>query len=207
MQTEYLVFIKECVSILATIMAMIIAIWGVNSWKRQLKGSIEYDLARRLLKSTFQLREAIQAVRDPFIWEYEQSMPDESEVRKMTRDGVRFYGLAKAYQTRWKKVSDLRIDLQTGLLEAEVLWGKEIYEPYKKLFELQKELHLDVVEYLEVCNPDQSQDAREAYVKMRKGHREVIYNMARMDKPDDFTEDIMSAIIKIEDFLKPHLRK
>src|SRR3972149_3543256 len=60
---------------LATIIGVIIAGAGVyfaasglSTWRDQLHGRTEYDLARRYLRSTYKVRDALQRVRSPFMF-------------------------------------------------------------------------------------------------------------------------------------------
>ncbi|MFD2273256.1 hypothetical protein ACFS07_25195 [Undibacterium arcticum] len=125
---------------LAAVVGAYVALRGLSTWNRQLKGGVEYDLTRRILKCTFRLREAIKGVRNPVIWGNEMPSPRENDAQRLTKEQLRHYGTANAYQKRWDKVTDVRSDLQTELLEAEVIWGRIIHEKFDPLFKLQNEL-------------------------------------------------------------------
>jgi hypothetical protein len=179
---------------------------GLSTWNRQQKGGVEYDLARRLLRSAYELREAIKGVRHPFMWSEEMPLPDAEKGASMSPEAKRYASLASAYQARWDKISVVRTNLQTDLLEGEVLWGREIYDHYKPLFELQSELYRDVHSYLGLNNPNELPAMKEALAKSRQSRRQVLYDLSD-DKSDDFTKDVNTAIAGIEDYLKLHLRK
>ena len=100
----------------------------------------------------------------------------------------------------------VRNDLQTELLEAEVIWGKEIYDRFEPLFKLQQELFADIHSYLVVCNPAEHQQSREAMAKIRRKRREVLYDLSGVT-PDEYSEEVALAISSIETYLKPHLKK
>lgn len=168
--------------------------------QRQLSGT------RRLLKCTYRLREAIKSVRNYIIQPNEQSSPPDDEARTMTLDQQRYYGLSKAYQNRWDKVVQVRNDLQTELLEAEVIWGKEIHDRFEPLFKLQQELFADIHSYLVVCNPAEHQQTRDAMAEIRRKRREVLYDISDLE-PDKYSEEVALAISSIETHLKPHLKK
>jgi hypothetical protein len=185
---------------------MYVAVRGLNTWNRQLKGGVEYDLTRRILKCTYRLREAIKAVRNPIMWANEQPSPPEEKAEGMSKDQLRYYGLSEAYQARWNGVFSVRSDLHTELLEAEVLWGRDIHTKFDPLFKLQQELYADIRSYLAVCNPDSTQEARQATANIRRKRREVLYDESG-DAEDDFSKEVAAAISTIETHLKPHLRK
>src|SRR3989304_91489 len=63
----YLTFVKDIVTLISLAVAALVAIKGLQTWRRQLKGTADYDLAKRLLKAAYRLRDALQAVRNPFM--------------------------------------------------------------------------------------------------------------------------------------------
>ena len=197
---------KDATLAICAVVGMYVALRGLNTWNRQLKGGVEYELTRRLLRCTYKLREAIKTVRNPVMFGIEMPNPPEEERKKMSAEEQRYYGTSQAYQRRWDKVSEARSELQTELLEAEVLWGKIIYEQFEPLFKLQQELFADVHSYLVVCNPEEHEKSREVMSEIRRKRREVLYSMFG-DMPDAFSDDIEKTISDIENFLKPHLRK
>ena len=203
---EIVAVTKDVVLTVGAVVAMYVAVRGLNTWNRQLKGGVEYDLTRRLLKCTYRLREAIKAVRNPVMFANELPNPPDAEALAMSNEQRRYYGLSQAYQGRWNKVTVTRDDLQTELLEAEVIWGKAIHEQIEPLFALQRELFSDIHAYLIVCNPSENEDSRHANSEIRRKRREVLYDTSSFE-PDPFSEDVEKAIASIETFLKPHLKK
>lgn len=203
---EIITFTKDIILTLGAVVAMYVAVRGLNTWNRQLKGGVEYDLTRRLLKCTYRFREAIKAARNPVMFVNEQPNPPDAEALVMSKEELRYYGLSQAYQGRWNKVTAARDDLQTELLEAEVIWGKDIHEKFEPLFTLQRELFSDIHAYLIVCNPAEHTDSKHAMSEIRRKRREVLYDTSSFE-PDTFTGDVEKAISGIETFLKPHLKK
>lgn len=105
----------------AAITGAVVAVKGLGTWQRQLKGQSEYELSRRILVSVFKYRDAINGVRNPVMWAYEMPSPPEEEAVKMSREQIRFYGTSKAYQARWDKVQTEKASLYADLLEAEAI--------------------------------------------------------------------------------------
>lgn len=203
---EIVALTKDIVLTVGAVVAMYVAVRGLSTWNRQLKGGVEYDLTRRLLKCTYRLREAIKTARNPIMFQNEQPNPPDAESHVMSYEERRYYGLSQAYQGRWNKVTAARDDLQTELLEAEVIWGKAIHEQFEPLFTLQLELFSDIHSYLIVCNPAEHADSKHAISEIRRKRREVLYDTSSFE-PDPFSIDIEKAISGIETFLKPHLKK
>ena len=48
---------RDLVLIVSTIVGILVAINGVNAWKRQLRGREAFDAARRLLRATYEYAE------------------------------------------------------------------------------------------------------------------------------------------------------
>lgn len=62
---KYITLIKDIITGLSAFTAAVIAIMGLQAWKKQLKGKTEYELAQRLLRATYKVREAFSWVRNP----------------------------------------------------------------------------------------------------------------------------------------------
>lgn len=196
--------VKDLMLTVAAFVGMLVAMKGLDTWNRQLKGGVEYELTRRLLKCTYRLRESIKGVRHPMITPSEQMYPDAETALPV--EERRYRGLAHAYQTRWEKVTAVRDDLQTELLEAEVVWGNAIYENFEPLFKLQQELFADVHSYLALINPDAGEQERSTWHGIRRARRQVLYDLAIAGE-DEYSADVAQAISGIESYLKPHLAK
>jgi len=202
--TEIVTLLKDLVLSGAAITGAVVAVKGLGTWQRQLKGQSEYELSRRILVSVFKYRDAINGVRHPAMWAYEMPSPPEEEATKMTREQIRFYGTSKAYQARWDKVQAERTTLYADLLEAEALWGTELKELFKGVFDLEHELFTRIRHYVELINPDTHEASKEAIRKIDEKGRDIMYDDLS-DEPDEYKQDLISAIEKIEKYLKPKL--
>lgn len=185
--------------------AATIARRGLNTWNRQLKGSTEYDLARRVLKCTYRLRESFATVRHPAIYNSEQPIPPEEYAKNMTDKQKHHYGIAKAYENRWQKLIVIRNDLDAELLEAEALWGSDILTTFQPFFGLQVTLYATVNSYLTACDPDETEETRKVFQESYQKRKGVLYRTFSPDNPDDFSDEINAEIRRVESFLKPHL--
>jgi hypothetical protein len=181
--------VLEIINTLAIVTGVSMAIIGVDTWKKQLKGSTEYELARRYLKAVYKIREAIKYVRNPFISIDEMSIAlEENGVKNPDYSNNQQTNRA-VYSMRWKKVMEARTDFDVELLESEVIWGKEAVNVASDFNAKINKLYVSLKMFLEERNmrPD----------------REIIYDIG--DK-DVFNPEVSRAIEKIENFLKPHLK-
>ena len=115
-------------------------------------------------------------------------------------------GLVNAYRERWAKVVAAGDELRTELLEGEVVWDDGIHTKFNPLFKLQGELSNEIQLYLEESNPQTAHDKRDMLLDLRNGQRSVMYDMLG-HADDPFSDEMKAAIIDIESYLKPHLKK
>lgn len=202
--TEIVALLKDLVLSGAAITGAVVAVKGLGTWQRQLKGQSEYELSRRILVSVFKYRDAINGVRHPAMRAYEMPLPPEDEAAKMSPEQIRLYGTSKAYQARWDKVQAERTSLYADLLEAEAIWGAELKQLFKKVFDLEHELFTRIRHYIELINPDTSEAKKEAITKINNKARDIMYDDLG-EEPDEYKKDLISAIEQIEKYLKPKL--
>ncbi len=117
-----------------------------------------------------------------------------------------FYGMSGAYQKRWDRVTEVRTDLQAELIEAEVLWGKALNVLCDSIFKLERELFLALRNYITIINPATEPETKKAYIEIKRMKRDILYEISE-GEPDEYAQDLTSAITAIENYLKPHLRR
>lgn len=62
---EVLGSISDIVVALATLVTAIIAIRSINAWRQEMKGRVEFEAARDILRACFGVREAFWHIRNP----------------------------------------------------------------------------------------------------------------------------------------------
>ncbi len=201
---EIITVIKDFILAGAAITGSIVAVKGLGTWRRQLKGQSEYELSRRILVGLFKYRDAINSVRNPAMFSYEIPVPSEDEAKGMKQDDIEYYGVSKAYQNRWEKVQEQRTSLYADQLEAEAIWGCELNELFKTLFALERELFILVRNYLILMDPKANKARKEAIIKRDQKRRDIMYDESA-DEPDEFKQELLDAIGHIENYLKPKL--
>lgn len=201
---EISTLIKNLVLSGAATTGAIVAVKGLNTWNRQLKGQHEYELSRRILVSLFKFRDVIFFVRRPTIWPHEMESPPDEE--KRSEEYIQYYGVTKAYQARWKQVHSEKTVLYADLLEAEAIWGIELRKPFKKIFGLEHELYNCLLRYLELLNPETTAESKETIQNIHRDKRDILYDQSD-EELDDFTSEFFSAIEEVEQYLKPKLKQ
>ena len=114
---------SNAITAISAIIIAAFAIYGIREWKRQMKGKTNYEIARRYLKASLNLRNAILYVRNPFIPVSEM----QEALKEHGLDSVEYSDHVKTniavYSRRWKKVQEAWTNLEAELLDAETSWG------------------------------------------------------------------------------------
>jgi hypothetical protein len=206
MQTwqAYISIAKDILTGVAALTAATVAILGLQAWKKQLKGKVEYELARRVLRAAFNVRDAIRLVRNPVQMggEIERAVKEAGiDVDPETRES-RAKSQAAVYQGRWKKVNQSMSELDIELTEAEVSWGPEIQNRAKPLRECIGKLVSKI--WLYIDNLEQPRDQTDS--NERKEIRQVIYLQSEDPDKDTFASEVNRAVDNIAEFLTPYLK-
>ena len=129
---------KDILTIVGAGIASYVALKGLSTWRRQLRGNTQYDLARRLLLSAYKLRDAVEGVRTPGIHSAEAAHAlKETGIcteGMRPRDSVRVEKVA-VYELRWRRVQDAKSELSVNCLEAQVLWGEQAKAAYQAAYQ------------------------------------------------------------------------
>ena len=194
---------KDAYLSIAAAIAILVSILGLRTWKKQLRGKTEYELARRLLRATYKARDAIQDVRHPFIWEAEISGAAESLKKNGESLSKDADVIPAVYQTRWIKIQDAMSELSIEALEAEVLWGaKKVKDTINPLRQCVTDLRVDLEDYLHDRHGTKGDLEPGELQRIRK----VVFWRSDNHQKDEFTGKLYSAISQIEATVKPFLK-
>ncbi len=108
--------ITDIVTSLSAVAAVIIAGVGLHTWKMQLKGTAKYDVARKLLKSVYNVKYAIEALRSRHMTITKEETPPDSDFRN-----AHSLAIEKVYQSRLNYLNQLMIDYEDKQLDAEII--------------------------------------------------------------------------------------
>jgi hypothetical protein len=192
--------VKDVVLTLCAITGTAFAVRGLNTWHRQLLGTADFDLARRLLRALYEWRDAIQLTRLPVIWAAE--MTPEPGKDPDAKDKEHQAGARRAYERRWAGVMKTRTEIQALALEAEVLWGDGIKGELQALNAIQGELVDAITELLQRQAAVPAMPPRDVESSIRQD--KILYSRRPVD--DEFAKAMGSALLPLEDRLRPHLR-
>lgn len=183
---------------LAAAVAAGVAAFGLTTWRNELRGRAEYDLARRLLTLVYRVREGIGVVRNPF-------MSGEEWADRPGRDGTKQLGAAAedtafAYNKRWQQVSEPMVQLDAALLEAEAHWATLLTEPARELRRLVHSLLVDLRYHF------RAERDEEYALRVSDEERERMTSSVFEGYGEDVVaQKLASVITKFEESLRPKL--
>lgn len=170
-----------------------IAWQGLDTWRRQIKGTDKYKIASELLLEVYRVREGIGIVRTPLV----QFRPTDD--KNVSKEMNEFYGYVEAMERRWKELLEPVARLSLIALKAEVHLNKDIKEKVDELMKLVRELQVTYEQYLDVRRPGSGFKEPDDF---DRDARKVLWA-----KPtdDDYKERVLTSIRSIEDLARKHL--
>ncbi|MGH8503397.1 MAG: hypothetical protein ACREVE_13180 [Gammaproteobacteria bacterium] len=188
---------------LAAVITATAALFGLIIGRRELQTRAEFDVARKLIRATYRLRDAVQTFRSPLIRQSEFPRGHEDGMASKTpEETAKAY--AYMYENRWIPVWDAVQEFDTHTLEAEALWGKPMRTQTDELRQCVIELYTAV----EAVIRDKAQqgDDFKADKKFAKEMRSTVSSVGG-DEKNPLSIKIAAAIKGIEDQIRPHLRR
>jgi hypothetical protein len=203
--------VKDVIVALSAVGGAVIAGIGLSTWRRQLRGNADYEVARKVLRGAYRVRDAIGWVRNPMIlpgemasaWKSAGHPPESFDPFKRGAD------LDEAvYQARWREVVAAMSDLEAEQLEAEVLWGAEakaaIWPLRQRVGELRVALERWLRQKAESARSPHPMNKQEIEDWKELDH--MVYGMSG-DESDKFSQSVKSAVEGCEDLVRPHLAR
>jgi hypothetical protein len=192
---EVVTTIGTVATIIGTIGALIIGVIGLSTWRRQLKGTAEYEVAKRAVLLARQVCDAMQAVRNPMLY----LRKEEVEAGRSLEDEQRIY------EKRLNRLLERWTELQTLALETGVIWGEEAerrFDPIRDLIgTLQAEIWLHFWLKGAYAVPGATVDNNPKRVAE---NAKIVF---RVSENDDFSQRIKDALQNVEDFFRNRIRK
>jgi hypothetical protein len=183
--------IRDIVLAGSAIWTVLIARKGLETWREQLRGTTEFDLARKVLLSSYKIRSAVSIIRNP--WAFNLSS---DETQNLSEDEIRIKERKAIYEPRFKILYEELPNFESLTLESEALWGKEIREALTAL-------RVESLKIVRIINGF-IYDSRWTPELSRKFHS-IIYSYG--DGDDELGPKIDSMVSVIENLMRPHIAK
>ncbi len=198
----YFSVIKDLVTIISLIIASIVGIKGLQTWRRQLRGTADYELAKRLLKTIYNLREAIHQARQP-AWKIPEYVAAIKEVGRK-KDAFNPEIVKFILGLRHKTIREMNQELDIEKIEVEAQWG--ITEK-SKISEFQSVISLldDATSYyfIYLTNPKDKQFKQNEITRLEK----IVFEQIPVKEEDKYLKDLNFQISLIEQMVRSYLVK
>ncbi len=194
MYDDVIYCIKDAVSIAAPVIALFLAWKGLSTWRAQLKGSYEYDLAKRIMLTTYLVQEEIKSVRKPIL-KFSQEELDEKG---------RFTVYVDIYEARLEILAKKIAELNAIRLEIKVVYGQEAFNLFSELYGDIGKLRGSILICLRSLMDD-SDPRKPIYPQELIDSSYDIADYASDD--DEFSLKVALSVKNIEDFFKDKLHK
>jgi len=202
---ETVSLVKDAIPAIAAVLTTAFAIWGLNSWRRELKGRAQFDVARSLIKATYQVREALQNCRSRLIthgespeW-YRGALAKQPHTHEEEAEAWSFI-----YRRRWEPVSKTLQEFDSSTLEAEVLWGSTIRQRTDELRQRVRNLYV----HIEAFVGNAARGGQDFEIDQKFGERvRGTVSASPSDRENELTQQIASAVQSIETAVRPHMRR
>ncbi|AZR42979.1 hypothetical protein MTMN5_03546 [Marinobacter salarius] len=132
---ENLPLLTDVIVAIAAIITACVAVYGVTSWKRELKQQTKHKTAANLKAEARKLQRALKLFRDPRLFsnEFPPDYQRDGPITKKNEGKV----LAFIYENRLRRLSSAFESFEQTAIEAEAILGRQLEETFNELFMLQ----------------------------------------------------------------------
>jgi hypothetical protein len=198
---ELIKIFTDIVVAIAAVFTSTIAYKGVNSWRNEVQGRADFEVARNLLAATYKLRDEIGFCRSPFIRANE--FPEGFVTLSNGNQSMESYeGYAHVYSNRWRPVVEALQRFDSVALEGEVLWGEKCHEATDAFRGCLVELNSAI----EAVIDDKASHGEnfKSDKDFAKRMRDIVSSSG--GEKNEFSNAVNSAVQKIVAQVRPHLR-
>ncbi len=200
---EYVLIVKDVVLAIAGVITAAVAVIGLQTWSRQLRGTANFEAASALARSTYKLRDQIWSCRSPVILKNEFPEWYASKVGAL-QASEKLNAYVHVFDARWSSVYESLQEFDAQTLEAEALLGNEIRKRTDMLRQSLQRLRAAIEAYIDDVGSDGNMFKSDPEFG-RKIQSEVLRSGQLQN--DELSNEIALAIRAIEDELKPHLKR
>lgn len=185
---------KDIFSIIGTVGALIIGSLGLFTWRRQLRGTSEYELAKKAVLKAYEVQQSLQAVRNPMLYLSKEEI----------EAGRRIEEEQRIYNDRMTLLYEKWAELQTIRLEAKAIWSDSAHncfnEIQQRIGDLRGAIWLHFWMKGAYAGPGATVDNNpERVIENDK----VVYFVS---DDDEFSQKILNSVEKVEIFFGPKIR-
>lgn len=185
---------KDIFSIIGTVGALFFAGLGLSAWKRQLRGTSEYEIAKKSILVTYEVQQLIQGVRNPMLYLRKEEV---DAGRKIEEEQMIYEDRLKALYLKWAELLTVR-------LESKVIWSTDAHDCFNDLQKIIGELRAAIWLHFWLkgayAGPGATVDSNpEREIENGK----IVYFVS---DEDDFSLKVKLSVEQIENFFKDKVR-
>ena len=202
---------KDIIFSVVAILTLITGWVGLTTWKTELKGKSEYQLAKEVLMTVYRVREGFKGIRVNMMFSNEYPEGVLTPLGQI-KEGKEYETYKYVYDNRWKALSEALRDLENKNLEAQVEWGPENHEKIMKIRICASQLQYHIWNFLEQYRDPEKTKWRQEHVdqeeltKEETEKTEVLYNHEPDSQFGRFTSQINEALEPFEKWLRPKVK-
>lgn len=187
--------IMEILSALSIIVASLVAIYGINAWKREFQGKRQIELAEDVLALFYEARDTIGAVRNPFGFQGEGSTrkPENNETPEQKNARDRAYSVYERLQKHnviFSKLHSMRYQFMAR-------FGKESGKPFDDIRKIVIEITVSADMLAELWCERSYSEEKEKLANEIKEYTSIIWHSGTKDTIVPRVERIISDIENI----------
>ncbi|WP_131825658.1 hypothetical protein [Salinivibrio kushneri] len=200
--TEFVNVFKDIALSVAAVTTATVAILGLKSWSKELKGKAEFEVGRALILSTYKLRDELKYARSPWMSGYE--FPEDYQLNFINRTPeIEANAYAHVYRNRWRPVAKAVQEFEAQALEGEALWGKSIRDKTNEMKQCARNLQVSIGLFI-----DDKADGGESFRNDPAFGKSIKSDIwATHDDENQLTIKISNAVQALEDEIRPHLKR
>lgn len=200
---ELVTAFKDIVLALAAIVTATVAVKGLTTWNRQLRGTAGFEVARALARSAYKVRDTLQDCRSPVLSDHEFP-PGHHEAGVKRSPEHEAKGYAFVYTNRWSAVWQAMQEFDTNVLEAEALWGQSIRIATDPLRKVVREVNVAIDAF--IANAASGGADFLSDKDFGKAMRSTV-SAVRTDAKNEVNSKLTASVQTIDDQLRPHLQR
>ncbi|NDJ81450.1 hypothetical protein GXP65_10470 [Vibrio campbellii] len=198
---EIVTLVKDVVLGLSALGTFFVAMYGVKSWARELKGKADFEVSRQLIRAVYKFRDEMEYSRSPM------TLPNEfpENYDPMNRSSeYKAESWSYVFSNRWKPVVEAVQELEAQGLEAEALWGNEVKGLVQELRKNARLLRVGMQAVVD--NEMEDNENFSSDPELGKQMRSRVFKPIR-DEQDEITDAVKLSVEKLENYLRPHLKR
>jgi hypothetical protein len=184
------------------IIASGVAIWGINSWRREAKWKKKYDLAEEVLANMYEAHQAIKIIRSPVGFGNEGSTRPKNENEKPQETEI--YNQAYVSRERFERNKRSLEKLHSLKFRFIALYGKEFEEHFDTFSKTVNKIFL-ASDQIAMVKLGQYGDEKELIKTIITESRKNLYS--KTIKEDEIEIELEKAIQAIENKCKQIIGK